>query len=72
MHPTSPELVDVAEAAQILHMSPGAVRKAAERGQIPCSRIGRLLRDTLSGQREVSGTDHRSLGWDDLIGLHLR
>ncbi len=38
------ELVDVEHAAVMLDMSAGALRKAAERGQVPCQRIGRRLR----------------------------
>ncbi len=38
------DLVDSDEAARILSMSVGALRKAVERGRIPCLRIGRSLR----------------------------
>ena len=38
------ELLDVGRAAQMLGMSPGALRKAVERGQVPCERIGHRLR----------------------------
>ncbi len=38
------ELVDVAGAAAMLDMSEGALRKAVERGQIPCQRVGSRLR----------------------------
>jgi hypothetical protein len=38
------ELLDVARAAQMLGMSVGALRKAVERGQVPCERIGNRLR----------------------------
>jgi len=38
------EVLNVAEAAKFLSMSEGAVRKAAERGQIPCFHIDRRLR----------------------------
>lgn len=38
------ELIDVARAAAMLDMSEGAVRKAVERGQIPCQRVGKRLR----------------------------
>ena len=38
------ELVDVDEAAQILKMSPGAVRKAAQRGRIEHQKINGRLR----------------------------
>jgi excisionase family DNA binding protein len=49
------ELIDVERAAAMLDMSPGALRKAVERGQIPCERIGSRLRfrraDLLRGGR---------------------
>jgi len=38
------ELLDVSQAAKLLSMTPGAVRKAVGRGSIPCVRIGRRLR----------------------------
>lgn len=38
------ELLDVERAAQMLGMSAGALRKAVERGQVPCERIGTRLR----------------------------
>ena len=38
------DLVDTSEAAALLGMSVAAVRKAVERGQLPCIRIGRRLR----------------------------
>jgi hypothetical protein len=38
------ELIDVKRAAQMLGMSAGALRKAVERGQVPCERIGNRLR----------------------------
>lgn len=38
------ELLDVERAAQMLGMSSGALRKAVERGQVPCERIGSRLR----------------------------
>ena len=38
------DLVDSTEAADILGMSVAALRKAVERGQIPCLRVGRRLR----------------------------
>lgn len=41
---SSPDLLNVAQAASFLCMSPEAVRKAAARGTIPCQRIGRRLR----------------------------
>jgi hypothetical protein len=37
------ELLNVAEAATLLSMSEGEVRKAAERGQLPCVRQDRRL-----------------------------
>ena len=38
------DLVDTSEAAELLGMTVAAVRKAVERGQLPCIRIGRRLR----------------------------
>lgn len=38
------ELVGVSEAAKLLRMTPGALRKAVERGQIACQRVGRRVR----------------------------
>lgn len=38
------ELLDVDGAAAVLAMSAGALRKAVERGQVPCQRIGSRLR----------------------------
>ena len=38
------ELIDVEGAAAILDMTEGALRKAVERGQIPCQRVGNRLR----------------------------
>lgn len=38
------ELIDVARAAEMLDMSEGALRKAVERGQVPCQRVGKRLR----------------------------
>ena len=38
------DLVDSSAAAEILDMSVSALRKAVERGQIPCIRVGRRLR----------------------------
>ncbi len=40
----SEELLDTEEAAALLNMSEGALRKAVQRGQVPCVRIGRRLR----------------------------
>jgi excisionase family DNA binding protein len=42
--PDSNRLVDAEEAARILDMTPGAVRKAAGRGRLPCHRVGRRVR----------------------------
>jgi excisionase family DNA binding protein len=36
-------LLDTKKAAELLSMTPAAVRKAAERGTIPCVRLGRKL-----------------------------
>lgn len=41
-------LVDADEAAELLGMTGGAIRKAAARGTIPAERIGRRLRSRLS------------------------
>ena len=38
------ELVDIKQAAQILNMSEAALRKAVERGQLRCIRLGRRVR----------------------------
>ncbi|MBA3461472.1 MAG: helix-turn-helix domain-containing protein [Deltaproteobacteria bacterium] len=38
------ELIDVERAAAILCMTEGALRKAVERGHIPCQRVGSRLR----------------------------
>lgn len=38
------ELIDVGAAATMLDMTEGALRKAVERGQIPCQRVGSRLR----------------------------
>ena len=38
------ELIDVERAAAMLDMSEGALRKAVERGQVPCQRVGKRLR----------------------------
>lgn len=49
------ELIDVERAAAMLDMTEGALRKACERGQIPCQRVGSRLRfrrsDLLRGSR---------------------
>jgi len=55
------ELIDVEGAAAVLDMTEGALRKAVERGQIPCQRVGSRIRfrrmDLLShgGGRTSSG-----------------
>lgn len=38
------ELIDVERAAAMLDMTEGALRKAVERGQIPCQRVGSRVR----------------------------
>ena len=38
------ELIDVEGAAAVLDMTEGALRKAVERGQIPCQRVGSRIR----------------------------
>src|SRR5437016_1815731 len=38
------ELIDVERAAAVLDMTTGALRKAVERGQVPCQRVGNRLR----------------------------
>jgi len=38
------ELLDVESAAELLDMTEGALRKAVERGQVPCQRVGSRLR----------------------------
>jgi hypothetical protein len=38
------ELIDVDGAAAMLDMSVAALRKAVERGQVPCQRVGKRLR----------------------------
>lgn len=38
------ELLDVERAASMLDMTEGALRKAVERGQVPCHRVGSRLR----------------------------
>jgi Helix-turn-helix domain len=37
-------LLDVAGAADLLHMTPAAVRSAAYRGTLPCVKVGSRLR----------------------------
>jgi hypothetical protein len=50
------ELIDVERAAAMLDMSEGALRKAVERGQVPCQRVGKRLRfrraDLLRGSQK--------------------
>ena len=52
------ELLDVEGAAEVLAMTEGALRKAVERGQVPCQRVGSRLRfrrmDLLSGQQRAA------------------
>jgi hypothetical protein len=52
------ELLDVERAATVLGTSEGALRKAVERGQVPCQRVGKRLRfrrmDLLSGVQRVA------------------
>lgn len=54
------ELIDVERAAAMLDMTEGALRKAVERGQIPCQRLGSRLRfrrmDLLRGSRAARAT----------------
>lgn len=38
------ELIDVGEAAAMLRMTQSGLRKAVERGQVPCCRIGKRVR----------------------------
>ncbi|MBX3155289.1 MAG: hypothetical protein KF773_04775 [Deltaproteobacteria bacterium] len=37
------EMIDVEAAAAMMAMTEGALRKAVERGQIPCQRVGKRL-----------------------------
>lgn len=54
------ELIDVEGAAAILAMTEGALRKAVERGQVPCQRVGTRLRfrrsDLMRGSRGTTAT----------------
>ena len=54
------ELIDVARAAAVLDMIEGALRKAVERGQVPCQRVGSRLRfrraDLLRGSRTANAS----------------
>lgn len=51
------ELLDVESAAELLDMTEGALRKAVERGQVPCQRVGNRLRfrrmDLLTGHQRA-------------------
>jgi len=51
------ELLDVEGAAELLDMTEGALRKAVERGQVPCQRVGSRLRfrrmDLLGGSQRA-------------------
>jgi hypothetical protein len=53
------DLIDVEGAAAMLDMTQGALRKAVERGQIPCQRVGSRLRfrrmELLSSSGRPSG-----------------
>lgn len=53
------ELIDVAHAAAMLDMTEGALRKAVERAQVPCQRVGARLRfrraDLLRGAPNANG-----------------
>jgi excisionase family DNA binding protein len=42
--PREDSLLNSTQAAEFLGMSPAALRKAAERGRVPCLRFGRKLR----------------------------
>jgi excisionase family DNA binding protein len=63
------ELIDVERAAAMLNMTEGALRKAVERGQIPCQRVGSrvrfrrtdLLRDTRAIAASASTPGDRSV-----------
>jgi hypothetical protein len=52
------ELLDVKSAAELLDMTEGALRKAVERGQVPCQRVGSRLRfrriELLGGQQRAA------------------
>lgn len=54
------ELLDVEGAAEVLAMTEGALRKAVERGQVPCQRVGTRLRfrrmDLLGGLQRPAVT----------------
>ena len=57
------ELIDVEAAAAMLDMTAGALRKAVERGQIPCQRVGARLRfrrsDLMRGSRAPASSERR-------------
>jgi hypothetical protein len=53
------ELLDVQRAARMLGMSVGALRKAVERGQVPCERIGSRLRFRRMELLACSASTHR-------------
>jgi excisionase family DNA binding protein len=42
--PVDDQLLDADEAAELLSMTPGALRAAARRGCIPCVHVGRRVR----------------------------
>ena len=52
------ELLNVEGAAAVLDMTEGALRKAVERGQVPCQRVGKRLRfrrmDLLAGSQRTT------------------
>ena len=60
------ELLDVESAAELLDMTEGALRKAVERGQVPCQRVGSRLRfrrmDILGGATRRTGGRTRAIG----------
>ena len=57
------ELIDVESAAAMLDMTDGALRKAVERGQVPCQRVGNRLRfrrsDLMRGSRAPASSERR-------------
>ena len=58
------ELLDVEGAAEVLAMTEGALRKAVERGQVPCQRVGSRLRfrrmDLLGGSQRPTRAGTRA------------
>lgn len=56
------ELIDVERAAAMLDMTQGALRKAVERGQVPCQRVGSRLRfrrmDLLANSKGPRAVEH--------------